>query len=309
MDPPMDPPMDHDPAGGSIKKPLVRASISPLDACCDCAGTGLMVSSRLRLSDDLVNQVLRGLTDRDRLICRLVWEHSVLTTDQIAEVCFGTLTRAQLRLVRLHRLRLLDRFRPYRSAGSAPFHYVLGSAGAAVLAAERGVEVAELGYQPQAALRWTMNQRLGHLVGVNAFFTSLMGTARRSGGNALLAEWWSERRCARAMGGLVRPDGYGVWREGTAMVEFCLEHDRGTERGPRLADKLGGYADLEAATGIRRWVLFWFPSTRRESEARRTLAATLVPVATAACGMGRPADAIWLPLGGEGPRLRLGGLS
>lgn len=267
-----------------------------------------MASSRLRLSDARVGEILRGLTDRDHLICHLVWEHSVLTTDQVAEACFDTLARAQVRLQRLHQLGLVDRFRPYRPAGSAPFHYVLGSAGAAVLAAERGVEVSALGYRPQAALRWAMNQRLGHLIGVNAFFTALMGTARRSGGTALLAEWWSERRCAKAMGGLVRPDGYGVWQEGPAPVEFCLELDRGTERGLRLADKLGGYADLEAATGVRRWVLFWFPSAHREAEARRTLAAAPVPVATAADEMGRPADAVWLPVGEEAPRLRLGQL-
>lgn len=44
---------------------------------------------------------------------------------------------ALARLLGLYRLGVLDRFQPYRpSWGSHPYHYVLGPAGAAVLAAE-----------------------------------------------------------------------------------------------------------------------------------------------------------------------------
>lgn len=52
--------------------------------------------ARLRVSDELVARVLKGLTNRDRLICRLVFDHNVLTTEQLAEVGFDTVPRAQL---------------------------------------------------------------------------------------------------------------------------------------------------------------------------------------------------------------------
>jgi len=259
-----------------------------------------MASSRLRLSDARVGEILRGLTDRDHLICTFVWEHSVLTTDQIAEACFDTLARAQVRLQRLHQLGLVDRFRPYRSAGSAPFHYVLGSAGPQSwppngawrsLRSATGLSGPAVGDEP--------TPRPSHRG--QRFFTALMGTARRSGGTALLAEWWSERRCSKAMGGLVRPDGYGVWRRGGR---------RSSSAGARPRDRAGPQAcgqtrRVRGPRGCHRGpalVLFWFPSARREAEARRTLGATPVPVATAAAEMGRPADdAIWLPVGEEAP--------
>ena len=57
------------------------------------------------------------------------------------------------------------------------------------------------------ALSWAASQRLGHLLGVNGFFTSLAGAGRASGGTSALTEWWSERRCAAEFGGIVRPDG------------------------------------------------------------------------------------------------------
>lgn len=270
-----------------------------------------MVSvARLRVSDELVALVLKGLTDRDRLICRLVFDHNVLTTEQLAEVGFDTVPRARVRLVALYRLRLLDRFRPYRPTGSAPFHYVLGDVGAGIVAAERGMEVADLGYRAERSLGWAASPRLAHLVGVNGFFTSLMGAARRSGGAAALEQWWSERRCAKGMAGIARPDGYGVWREGAATVELCLEYDTGTEALRRLAAKLPGYAALEAATGVPRWVLFWLARPGREAELRRTLQAARVPVATATAAPGScPAGSLWLPFGQEGPRRRLAELA
>jgi hypothetical protein len=256
------------------------------------------------VSDELVARAVRGLTERDRLICRLLWEHNVLTTDQIAEIAFDTIARCQVRLVGLHRLRMLDRFRPYRPTGSAPFHYVLGPVGATIVAAERGLDVTELGYRPERAMAWAASPRLGHLIGVNSFFTSLWGTARRSRGHAALEEWWSERQCAKAMANLVRPDGYGVWRERDRRVELCLEYDTGTETLGRLVEKLAGYADLQAATRVHRWVLFWLARPGREPELRRALRSAPVPVATASIGQD-PADPVWLPIGEEGPRRRL----
>ncbi|MGH9005196.1 MAG: replication-relaxation family protein, partial [Acidimicrobiia bacterium] len=58
---------------------------------------------------------------------------------QLTDLAFPGTDTAEHRLVILHRLGVVDRFRPHRRHGSAPYHYVLGPAGAAVLAAERGL--------------------------------------------------------------------------------------------------------------------------------------------------------------------------
>src|SRR5487761_1833629 len=99
--------------------------------------------ARLRLSDDLVTAAAHHLTDRDRSICALVAEHRVLTTDQIATVAFDSPISARHRLAMLYRLRVLDRFRPFRRVGTAPNHWVLDAIGAMVVAA-RGRPAADL---------------------------------------------------------------------------------------------------------------------------------------------------------------------
>ena len=76
------------------------------------------------------------LTDRDRDLTRLVARHRVLTTDQLAALAFGNVTTARHRLTVLVRLGVLRRFRPHHTTGSAPWHYVLGPIGAALLGQE-----------------------------------------------------------------------------------------------------------------------------------------------------------------------------
>jgi hypothetical protein len=81
------------------------------------------------------------LTDRDRLLVRCVAQHRVLTTGQLAALGFGSITTARHRLAVLVLAvlvltGLLRRFRPHGPAGSAPWHYVLGPVGAALLGVE-----------------------------------------------------------------------------------------------------------------------------------------------------------------------------
>ena len=71
----------------------------------------------------------------------------------------------------------------------------------------------------------------------------------------------------------------------------------------------GGYADLAGDGGTAVPVLFWLPTARREAGARRALATSPVPAATASAERGSPAEAIWLPVGADdGPRRCLGAL-
>ena len=247
----------------------------------------------------------RRLTPRDRLLCRTLFDHRVLTTEQVTDLCFANLTTARHRLTALYDLRVLDRFRPFRPVGSDPYHYLLDTLGIEVAAADRGTEVPRPGLHHSRALALADSQRLAHLLGVNGLFCSLARWAR-SVENGELAEWWPERRCTSEWGEVVRPDGFGTIRQRTRVVEFFVEVDRGTETLIRLADKVGGYAELVRATGWAPLVCFWFPTTGREAEARGVLAHPEVPVATATTGLGGgPGGPVWLPVGSTGPRRHL----
>jgi hypothetical protein len=245
------------------------------------------------------------LTDRDRTLCRLLHDHRVLTTPQLTDLAFASRNAAEHRLTVLHQLGVVDRFRPHRTPGSAPYHYVLGPLGAALLAAEHDQDPSRLGYRRDRALALAHSQRLGHLLGVNGFFAAL-ARAARSHPEAALEAWWPEQRCAAQWGRLVHPDGYGRWREHHRRVDFFLEYDRATEAPQRLAGKLTGYLELAAATGIATPLLVWLPTPARETTIRHALAGTNLPVATATPNPDHsPAGPLWLPLHGSGLRRRL----
>jgi hypothetical protein len=268
------------------------------------------------------------LTGRDRHLVRLVGVHRVLTTDQLAALGFGNITTARHRLSVLVRIGLLRRFRPHPPAGSAPWHYVLGPVGAALLGAE---DRDEARWVPQVRadrqLGLERSPRLSHMTGRNWFFAALARHAREHGGE--LAEWLNEAdtaaRCQQAAvrsddrARLPRPDGAGTWAEHGRAVSFLLEYDAGTENLGVLAGKLDGYAVLAAGLAWQGQpcpvLLFCFGTPRREQAARRALAASSqaagLRIATAALDPSAtsPAGPAWLPLHGtdSGP-VRLAGL-
>jgi len=249
--------------------------------------------------------VVRSLTERDRFCVSVLAEHQVLTTTQLAQLCFPSLDVAQRRLLRLTRLGVLDRFRWHALVGSEAWHYTLGPAGAALVAAERGAEPPRPGELRRRALRLAASPRLAHLLGVNGFFCALGAQARNEPGCALVS-WWSERRCAEHYGELIRPDAQGVWAEHGHQVGFFVEYDTGSEPLSRVAAKLYGYTDLAAAGGPRHPVCFSLGSAAREAHLHRLLAerppqltaATTSAELAAALGTG-PAGAVWLTAGAE----------
>jgi hypothetical protein len=265
------------------------------------------------------------LTERDRWLVRLVGEHRVLTTGQLTALGFANLTTARHRLSALVRLGLLRRFRPHPPTGSAPWHYVLGPVGAALLGTE---DRDENKWAPQARadrqLGLERSPRLGHMTGRNQFFAALAAHAREHGGE--LREWLNETEAAAhivrdlLVGGiwdrLPRPDGAGTWAEDGRAVSFLLEYDTGTEHLPVLAAKLDGYALLASvladAGQAAPPLLFRFGSPRREQGARHALAAcrdsAAVRIATTAIDpyATSPAEPVWLPLTGhQGRQVRL----
>ncbi|GAA4132330.1 replication-relaxation family protein [Actinomadura keratinilytica] len=273
---------------------------------------------RPRITPELIADLAHQLTERDRTILELVWEHRVLTTDQITAIFFPGPVRARQRLRQLRALLALVRFQPWTPVGSAPQHWVLGPAGAHVLAAQRGIGLRDLGYRQDNAMAISLSPRLGHQVGVNDFFARLHACARHRADGTVLAEWWPERRCASLWGDLARPDAFGRWVESQeagppAAVDFFLEHDTGSEPLSRVAAKLAGYAALAESTGITTPVLFWLPSAAREANLRKVLGTPDVPVATAVhtprTAADGPAGPVWLPVGTTGPRRRLAALA
>jgi hypothetical protein len=291
-------PGDTVPLGPSDSNPApVGASASAPAKGAAPLGTDRSSTRRTRRDSEVRLLAVTGrLTERDRLICRLLDEHRVLTTAQIADVGFTGERRARMRLAELYALDLIDRFRPRTWGNPAPFHWTLGPLGVALVAAEVGLEPSALSWRRTLAHELAHSQRLAHLVGTNGFFCALMRSARTRPG-CWLDEWWSERRCAREWGEVVRPDGYGIWTEADTSLPILLEYDNGTETLSRLAGKLDGYRRLAHAAGHPNWVLFSFPTPRREHDAARALAGHGVPIATAARAPGvAPDSAIWAPL-------------
>jgi hypothetical protein len=262
-----------------------------------------------------VLSVSAHLTDRDRELTRLVARHRVLTTDQLAALRFSNLTTARHRLSVLVRLGVLRRFRPHREIGSAPWHYVLGPVGAAMLGQEDRDEkrwLPQVRADRQLALE--RSQRLGHMTGTSWFFVALARHAREGGGE--LAEWLNEAEAVTSFNHastwsdlrsrFPNPDGAGTWAQDGRQVRFLLEHDAGTENLSVLAGKLDGYQALASAMAwndqVCPVVLFCFTSPRREQTARRALAAAreapALRIATAALDprTTSPAGPVWLPL-------------
>jgi len=264
--------------------------------------------ARPRLSADLLANLTARLTSRDRWLLAMLWEHRVLTTFQIAQLAFGSVTTCAHRMHHLWWLRAVDRIQPFTPTGSAPMHYVLGDAGAAVLATRLGITIAQLGYRRDQAMAIFHSAILAHTTGTNGVFTALAARARVRP-FCELAEWWPETRCASVWGDLARPDGYGRWREHDTETDFFLEYDTGTETIRQVAAKLPGYADLATVTGITTPVLFWFPTRKRETSARAAFTGTPVPIATTIGEGGtQPAGPVWLPIASNGPRIRLASL-
>lgn len=260
------------------------------------------------------------LTRRDRALARAVWRYRVLTSHQIGEAFFDSGDAARKRLLSLAHMGILERFQPNLpvGTGTAPFHYVLGPQGAAILASEDGVELSQFGYRRDRALAIAYSSRLVHTVGVNGVATALAAFTRKVA-SAYLLSWWPEHRCVTVWGEIAKPDAYCRWSENDQTLDFFLEYDTGTEPLGRVAAKLDGYARLTETTGIVTPVLFLVATERREANLRQKLlrqpAHMFVPVATgcrsALAGLvdDGPAGELWLPTDATAPRQRLAALS
>lgn len=260
------------------------------------------------------------LTERDRTLLRLLDEHRVLTSNQVAALLpYPNLNRAQRRLLQLWHWHVLDRFRhPAANGTLTGWRYTLGVAGHGVLAAMRGLAPPRPNSIREQVLRLATDPRLAHLLGINDLFAALAAHTRDADETDLRL-WHGERSAASDCGGLARPDALIVYRERGVQLVACYEHDTGTEPLTRVVEKLDGYAELARAGGphpARKtqqrhgfWVLFGLHSPTREANLRERISASdhtgsaLTDgdvgwrIATASAdGLRAPAGPVWLPL-------------
>jgi hypothetical protein len=254
-----------------------------------------------RGDEDLANAIARRITSRDRRIADALYEHRVLTAQQIYELFFDSLDRARDRLTQLHELRVVDRFRPYRQHGSHPYYYLLDQAGALLTASERGIDPADLDYSRAKNLRLASSQQLRHQVEANGIATRLAQALRTTPG-AELIEWRGQRRCAQLWGELVRPDSYLRLQLPAGQVALWVEHDRATETHQRLQEKLDRYEELAIALEQPITLLLTLTSDRREHETRRSLRPPEEVLLLTTTTMRHHADPLtdnWLPASSE----------
>ena len=269
---------------------------------------------------DPLRPILRQLTNRDRTLLGLLYDHKVLTTEQITTALFPNRDTAQHRLVVLYRLGVVDRFRWLREGGgSYSWRYTISHLGAAHIAAMLGDDPPRRDHILNRNRRLASSPTIEHTLGANSFFTDLLGHARTHPGCAL-RRWWSTDQCRRpgAFGSPmlqlsgVHPDGHGIWTEGDRATMFFLEYDTGTEPLGRLVEKVERYAGTAWQPVPRLPVLFWLHSAAREHHLHQRLASMHLPttVATASrdhasAAGATPADAIWTRHGEAAQRVSL----
>jgi hypothetical protein len=251
-------------------------------------------------------------TPRDRWLLAMLGEHRLLTAAQINVLCFARARRMNERLTQLRQLELVGRFRTQAAPwqGSHCYRYILGPAGATLVAAAHDLTPKEFGYNHAKLLRQQARADLAHTVGLH---DALSGLAARGE----LSVWWNQYSLLPVWGDLIRPDAYAVHRDPVTGGEFgfFLEHDTGSEHLPQLAAKTAGYRRYAATYRGHRPILIHLSSHAREHALHQRLAASLeeplLPMATAVTTPAeRDANAIqqlgmrlagpaWKPLGAD----------
>jgi hypothetical protein len=208
------------------------------------------------------------LSVTDQRVLVLLDEHRVATTTQVSVALSLPLRTADYRLGRLREAGLVDRARPYRERGTAPFHWWLTRRGRALVHGEQPGRGGAASPHPNFLM---------HTAAVTGFALALAAAPAEAG--LVLREWrrdedaWEhwrdgERDLHVAPDGLLRADALG--RAVAAFVEI----DRGTMTQPRLRGKALRhlrYAHDRAWAGRHPWPPPLLFLTTSEDRARRLL--------------------------------------
>jgi hypothetical protein len=237
------------------------------------------------------------LQPRDHALALLLDDHRVLTTAQLAAVLFNAPRTCARRLADLRTIGFIDRFTAHRPGRRPLTCWVPGLLSARYAALTRGHRPPTPAAVRERQDATLASPQLAHTLGVNQFFIDLL-THARSNPATRLARWWPAPRAAAAVGRRISPDGHGIWRHDDREVGFWLEHDTGTEPLTRVTAKLHAYQRLHTDGGPNYPILFWLPTTTRETNLHRHLAelppigATIATAARDAAA--NPTQPVWL---------------
>lgn len=239
-------------------------------------------------------------TGRDRWILAMLHEHQILTTEQITTVAFGAPRTARARLNELTGLGLIERTRSNpASPGASSYLYTLAPHGAALLAAERDMDLKALRYDRARVQRAAIRPDLRHTLGCNNLMIRL-AVSHDADQAGHLVTWLGALSCLRRWGDEVRPDAYGHYAaQGAAGSEcgFFLEYDTGSESVTQLAAKVRGYVRFARNHTGHHPILIHTSHPSREARLHALLSETHgtcpVPIATATAQ--NPHEAVWMP--------------
>jgi hypothetical protein len=198
-----------------------------------------------------------AIDERDLQVLLLLLEHKILTTHQIASLCFRSLRRCQHRLRELKNLGLVSSFSVGRGFGEgrAPACWHLTKQGLVEIADAKDVRTSDLPWVADSSYR--TNKLIAHRLGVNAFFCALAEASRALKDHCLAT--WRPEHWVRTRAAEIKPDGFGRYVHPGGACELYFEYDRATEARGALTRKLGGY--LKLATGwTREQELTGFPN-------------------------------------------------
>jgi hypothetical protein len=275
---------------------------------------------------------IERLTATDLQVLRLVAEHEVMSTEQLAALCFPNPARVADAAVRLDYLAtraVLVKFAHpgthpagtpaddlnHRSAAGLPtpvparwgdgqrWAWSLGQGGAywagveRILNSDRWVDAWSRSFVPLE--RPHLRRRLA----LGDFFTALHHHAvgRQYAG---LDQWWGPARCADLSGGKTMPDVHGRWRYGAVTVPFWVYSDSVRQPIRTLIMTVERHLSVHPASPERDVILLVMVNDHRERALHRRWlqlaadGAALPPVATTSYRKLRswPAEGIWRPL-------------
>lgn len=269
-------------------------------------------------------EIAPRLTARDFNIVNELNRLRVMSLTQLKRIYFGSFSAARERLSVLFDLEVLSRF---RHSNRSEYLYFPGLWGLRIkhsMQVERHIEESE-GYYGGAprrmprgpnrgdveieAARLVSNPQLGHILGVNDFYTRLADRCYADG-ESVLHDWESESEASRIINGDpilgngigLRPDGGGSATVNNRVVSWWYEFDTGSETLKTLIDKVAIYRKgyQFSVDNLRRVVLIELTKNGREENFHRELASTDIGISVATTTVSRsenPIAPIWWPVG------------
>lgn len=180
------------------------------------------------------DELASRLTERDFAIIAALAKHKIMTAGMLEALFFPSAHSATARLLTLHEMGVLAR---WRNSASRAYRYVLdwrGQCLQAMRAEEKPPTKAAATFKAQQLF---VSANRAHTEGVNACYCRLARVARARG-DVEVAWEFEDYNTYTSM----RSDAKVTleWRDGRRLW-FWFEHDRGTETVQRLADKVGSY--------------------------------------------------------------------